>query len=70
MHRATVKTSRASRRLQRAGDANCERKAPLSETKVKADLASRFSVRSARNFSLRQLEKLPRVIVCRELSDS
>ncbi len=64
----------ASRRPQRAGDANCRRciqsqptrrrrarsvwsaqrrcnGAPLSETKVKADLASRSSTRSARNSS-------------------
>jgi hypothetical protein len=30
--------------------------APLSETKVKADLASRFSVHSARNFIPEQSE--------------
>ena len=31
-------------------------RAPLSETKVKADLASRFSVRSARKFIPEQSE--------------
>ena len=43
--------------------------APLSETKVKADLASRFSVRSARNFIPEQSETyichhLPRIKRC------
>ena len=37
--------------------------APLSETKVKADLASRFSVRSARNF----IPEQPETYICHHL---
>ena len=43
--------------------------ASLSETKVKADLAPRFSTRSARNSSPSSREVTP-VTICRELSDS
>ena len=43
--------------------------APLSETKVKADLASRSSVRNARHSSPSS-RKLTSVTICRELSDS
>ena len=43
--------------------------ASLSETKVKADLAPRFSTRSARNSSPSSRE-VTSVTICRELSDS